>query len=251
MRLEKSCLLILLFGQKNYFISRFFKNYCFYSCIIFILLIPIMGCTGTGNSTIMLQYIPQRAYIGADGSLPQNTLCVSVFNDERALQDKTILGKIVLSETSENLFYCRPLLPSYAVTSAIKEYLFSSGHTVYGGMPFWDLHETTIDSTCGTLLIGGSIEDLQIRCTSNFLGTSYESEVKLRVVFADTKKKRILFATTVEAASAMRHIYYSDEKAREVMNNAFSSAVEKIFENDNLPNALKETTRVSERTLGW
>jgi len=92
------------------------------------------------------------------------------------------------------------------------------------------LTESSILPDWGNILIGGSIDELQVVCQDLLPTKKYQAKVKLTVYFADVRKQFIFYKTMAQSSSSLEHILFSEEKLEAQMNSALSDAIEKIFE---------------------
>ncbi len=113
---------------------------------------------------------------------------------------------------------------------------------VFGGTPDWDGTERTIQKEWGNLVVGGFIEELDVVSSTGFLSAEYVTKVKLRVVFADVQRKRIVYTTTLESSSSYKHFYFSQSRMEQEINNALSIAIEKMFANNKVEEIIDEMT---------
>lgn len=185
----------------------------------------------------------------ADTSLQRHVIAVASFNDERSINDRSMVGKRIKLDGSEIKAITLGIQPGHAVAAVMKDFFFRHGYTVYGGTPEWDLSERSIDSRWGMLLVGGDIEELSVVCTSDIATVQYETNVRLRVVFADAQRKKILYSRTLESSSTYRHIRFQQERMEQELNAALSTAIEKIFEDDKIARLIEEITAVRSESI--
>jgi hypothetical protein len=205
------------------------------------LALTLASCSMSGYYRLDVRYMPQTAPQTADSSMQQYTITAAQFNDERSgLVDKSAIGKRVQADLSELKAVSQTLPPTEAVGVAIKDAFFKNGYTVFGGTPDWDGTERTIQKGWGSLVVGGFIEELDVVSSTGFLSAEYVTKVKLRVVFADVQRKRILYTTTLESSSSYKHFYFSQSRMEEEINNALSVAIEKMFANNKVEEVIDE-----------
>lgn len=209
----------------------------------------MFACAQATYYRVNLHYVSQKNLPAADNSMHRFIMTVAAFNDERNVLDKASIGKKVKSDGSEMKAVSQQMPPSAAVGAAIKDFFYKHGYTLYGGMPDWDLNEKTIDSQWGSLLVGGVIEELEVVCNSDFANVQYEAKVRLRIVFADVHHKKILYTRTLESSSTFKHVRFQAEKMEDEINNALSTAVEKIFDDNKVEDLLQDMQRVRAENL--
>ncbi|MEI6127695.1 MAG: hypothetical protein WCQ99_14205 [Pseudomonadota bacterium] len=209
----------------------------------------LFACARATYYRVNLHYVPQKSLPAADNSMHRFIMTVAGFNDERNVLDKSSIGKKVKSDGSEMKAISQQMPASAAVGAAIKDFFFKHGYTLYGGMPDWDLNEKAIDSQWGSLLVGGAIEELNIVCNSDFANVQYEATVRLRIVFADVHRKKIVYTRTLESSSTFKHVRFKEEKMEDEINNALSTAVEKIFDDNKVEELIQDVQRVRSESL--
>ncbi len=213
------------------------------------LVLCVLACARASYYRINLTYLPQKNMPGADSSLQRHIITVAGFNDERNSTDPSAVGRRIKSDGAEMKAVSQQMQPGSAVAAVTKDFFFRHGYTVYGGIPDWDLNEKTIDSRWGVLVVGGDIEELDVVCTSAFANVQYEAKVRLRIVFADVQRKKILYTRTLESTSTYRHVRFQEERLQEEINAALSTAIEKIFEDDKVASLIDEITRVRSESI--
>jgi hypothetical protein len=219
-------------------------------CFALMLAPALLSCATSGNYRLKVQYVPQKAPLTADSSVLQYQIAAAQFNDERSVLDKSVIGKRVQSDGSELKAVSQTMqLPTELVGIAIKEAFQKNGYTVFGGTPDWDGTERTIQKGWGNLVVGGFIEELDVVCATGFLSATYETKVKLRVVFGDTLNKRILYTTTLESAASYKSFYFSQDRMEQEINNALSVAVEKMFDNNKFDEIVGEMTHARGKNM--
>jgi hypothetical protein len=107
--------------------------------------------------------------------------------------------------------------------------MFKAGYTVSPDRPAWDLSEDAIRSEWGTLLVGGTIDELDVTCVESLTMKRYSAKVRITLFFADVQKKRIFHRVTSESSSSLDHIIFSEEKLESQINGALSDAMEKAI----------------------
>ncbi len=212
--------------KKNY--GVFLKSFLLFSyCIIMTL--GLTCCAPVLNYPISLQFVPQNVISDAGDNRVDPVITVAGFHDERTVGDKAVVGKRLKSNGHEINVVSKNRKPDVAVASAIRDFFVRSGYTVKKDIPTWDLETYTISPDWGTLVIGGVINDLQLICRSGLVTEQYEAMAKLTIVCADVLQKRILYRTTLESTSELKHVRFSKKIIQQELNNALSTAVEKIF----------------------
>ncbi len=187
------------------------------------------GCTPALYS-INMRYEPTKVVQPPPTGGQKYSVTVASFVDRRKMQDTLLIGRVIKSD-GETI----PILPQYvkppdAVASALRELLFNSGYLVSPDRPVWDLQEASIQSEWGAILIGGTIDDLDVTCLDNLTMKRYSARTRVTLIFADVQKKRIFYRVTSESSSSLDHIVFSEEKLESQINGVLSDAMEKAIE---------------------
>jgi hypothetical protein len=173
---------------------------------------------------------------------------VTMFIDGRTVDNTLDIGEKG-SGRSAVIARCAQGEPSAAAAGALRDFLTRNGYTVTEEMPAWNLKENSISKSWAPLVIGGRVDAFEVLCDSEQLAKSYHAVVKLRLVFADSQRGRILHSTTIESTSGLEHFRCTQEGMQEQINSALSLALEKILDNSELDNALREVGRVRDESL--
>jgi len=218
-----------------------------FSFLIFIA--SIAACAEVSNYAININYIPQKAITKNNRAQRNFLITIATFNDARTVADKAIIGKKVKSKNDKILALATADNPARDVSSAFRYFLLKAGYSVDEVMPKWDLRDHSISSAWGRLVIGGSIDELEVICRTEGAGVQYNTRVKLHVVFADVQRKTILHTTTLESTATLKHLMCSGEMMQEQINGALSMAIEKIAENGELDKIIAEISKVRSESL--
>jgi hypothetical protein len=209
----------------------------------------MMSCAHVADYPISLQYTAQKHVPQAGNRLKKYSITVSGFTDARSTDNKAVIGKKNEGSDRGIAARCAQGDPAAAVTEALRNFLTGAGYTVTGEIPAWDLQENSISKSWGALVIGGSVEELDVVCDADQPATTYRATVTLRLYFADSQRGKILHTTTLESTSALKHFRCTQEGMQEQINNALSLALEKILDNSELDNALREVGSVRDESL--
>jgi hypothetical protein len=172
---------------------------------------------------------------------PKNvTITVAKFNDLRNVDDKMVIGRVMQAHKSPIPIFPKFHIPSVTVTRAVKAYMNKSGYAVATVTPDWNLSDDTIAKEWGDIVIGGDIHEFELICIKERPIIKYTARVKLTVVFADVTKQETKLKVNVESSPSLEHIRFTEGKMAEVINDALTAAVNKIFENEQVHQKLKE-----------
>lgn len=204
------------------------------------------ACARQGPYSIDLLYIsPEKRSVAAEKA-KSLLITVAQFNDVRTVGDKKIIGKVIKSDGTKILILPKHYMPADAVTRAVRHHLNSEGYHVTSRTPVWNLSDDTIEDGWGNIIIGGNIHEFELICLKEMPVRKYRARVKLSVVFSDVARKKMKFKVNVESSPSLEHIRFTEGKMTEVMNDALSAAIKRIFENREVHQKIKEIAEPKE-----
>ena len=176
-----------------------------------------LGCAGPSLYSINMYYDAQHAaipvYFRAD--ISGTVISMAEITDTRQMDDRLVIGRVAETDGANKLVMPKNVKATKAIFNGIKEYLRKAGYKVADKIEQWDLREETIPKGDGKVLIGGSIDELEISCRRGFPSNTYITNIKLTIVFADTVKGKILYQSKVESSSTKEHALFSEENLEE------------------------------------
>jgi uncharacterized lipoprotein YajG len=102
----------------------------------------------------------------------------------------------------------------------------------------WDLSAEGMKADGVSLILGGEIKTLWLESTAVPLKTHLQASVQLRIVAGDPSEKKII--RTLEVSSKLdQDVLYSREKLENALSEALSSAINQIFQDENLKKRLQ------------
>jgi len=202
----------------------------------------VVGCAPALYSVDM-KYIPIRDFPKAQGVTPPVALTVATFQDLRKMEDNIVIGRVIKPNGEQIRVLPKFVKPSQAVTEPIKEFFRRAGYRVAAESPAWDLQEAGINKRWQSILVGGSIDELEITCENSLTLTKYRAKVKLTIYFADPLKGKIFHTLTADSSASLEHVLFSEERMEQQINLALSSAIEKLFEGRDITNIINEGAR--------
>lgn len=223
----------------------FFRNNLLCIAVLGLLVygLGITGCT-TNLYSVNMNYDAGKANIPAyfkAGAKERNVaITIAEFIDIRKGDEPMVIGRVVEKDGMKTLILPKYTKPTQAITSGVKRYLAKAGYTVSVGAGQWDLKEGTIPKVDSKLIIGGNIDELELTCRKGFPTDSYNARMKLSLVLADAAKGKILYRSSVESNSSLEYVSFSEARLEEQINITMSDAIEKVFEDKNLAQKLKE-----------
>jgi len=207
-------------------------------CLLFLL----NGCAPQIYN-ISLRYEPTKVIPAAVTDGRKYSLTVASFTDQRKIDDPLLIGRVIKSDGTPI-----PILPRYAkptdtVAAALRELLSKSGYAVAPDRPTWDLDENTLKPEWGKILIGGTIDALDVTCIEMFTMKRYSAKVRVTLIFADVQAKRIFYRVVSESSSSLDHILTSEERLESQINGVLSDAMEKAIEGPETGRQIQEALR--------
>jgi hypothetical protein len=209
---------------------------CLYAMLLF------GGCTPQIYN-VSMRYEPTKDIPAAVTDGRKHSLTVASFVDLRKIEDTLLIGRVIKSDGTPIPVLPRYAKPTDAVTSALRELLSKSGYTVALERPVWDLDEQTLKPEWGKILVGGTIDALDVTCVEMLTMKRYSARVRLTLIFADVQMKRIFYRVVSESTSSLDHIVTSEGKLESLINGALSDAIEKAFEGPETGHQIQEALK--------
>lgn len=201
-----------------------------------------LGCAGPSLYSVNMYYDAEQAaipgYLKAD--ISGTVISMAEFTDTRQMDDRLVIGRVVEKDGANKLVMPKNIKATKAISNGIKEYLRKAGYRVADKIEQWDLKEETIPKGDSKVLIGGNIDDLEISCRRGFPSNTYTTNIKLTIVFADMAKGKILYQSKVESSYTKEQVLFSENNLGEQAGIALGDAIEKIFEDKNVAQKIKE-----------
>jgi len=212
---------------------------------VFVLITFSLGISAeTSHYSINMQYGAEKAvipvYLKAGGKTRGAIISIAEFTDKRQVDDKKIIGQVRERDDTQVPVFSKDVIPVKAVANGIKEYLKKAGYKVADKNVQWDLKEETMPKGKGKVIIGGSIEELEVTCWRGVFSHSYKANLKLTVVIADLAKGKILHKSKVESSSSRDDVSFSEEELGGQLSTALGDAIKKVFEDEAVAQKIKE-----------
>jgi hypothetical protein len=206
------------------------------------LLVSMIGCAPKLYNVDM-RYEPTKVIPPAVTDGRKYSLTVASFTDKRKMEDTLLVGRVIRSDGTPIPILPKYVKPTDAVASALRGLLTQAGYAVSPDKPAWDLEEGTIRSEWGTILLGGTIDELDVTCLDTFSMKRYSAKVRVTLVFADVQKKRIFYRVSSESSSSLDHIIFSEDKLESQINGVLSDAMEKAIEGPETGRQIREALK--------
>ncbi len=228
------------------------KNNCLFvlkRIAVLILMAFSLGISGCATSnpilySVNIRYNAAQAvipeYLKADERTRNAFITIAEFTDTRQVDDKKIIGQVRERDDSKVPIFPKNVMPAKAVANGIKEYLKKAGYKVADKIVQWDLKEKTMPKGKGKVIIGGSIDELEVACWTGVFSNSYKANVKLTIVIADLAKRKILYTSKVESSSSRDDVSFSEEEIGGQVSTALGDAIKKVFEDEAIAQKIKE-----------
>jgi hypothetical protein len=194
-----------------------------------------------------MRYEPTKVIPPAVTDAKKYSLTVASFIDQRKLEDPLLIGKVITSSGTPVPILPRYVKPTEAVTAALRDVLTKSGYAVAPGRPAWDLNEAAILPEWGAILVGGTIDTLDVTCAETLMKKTYNATVRVTLIFADIPKKKIFYRLVSESSSSLEHVFFSEERLESQINGVLSDAIEKAIEGPETARQIREALTMTTR----
>ncbi len=219
--------------------------------VMFVLVAFSLGISGSAAAAgyhynVNMQYDAAQAdipaYLKAEGKARNAMVSVAEFVDARQVADKKEIGRVREKDDSKNPIFSKNVVPAKAVAEGVRAYLKKAGYKVADKVVQWDLKEGAVPKGSGKLIIGGTIEELEVSCWRGVFSHAYKANLKLTIVFADAAKGNILYKSKVESSSSRDYVTFSEEELGKQISTALGDAIEKVFKEKEVAQKIKEIT---------
>ena len=198
----------------------------------------------TSQYIINMQYSAEKAvipeYLKAEGKTHGAIITVAEFADIRQVDDKKIIGQVRERDDTQVPVLLKDVIPVKAVANGIKDYLKKAGYKVADKIVQWNLKEENLPKGKGKVIIGGSIDELEVTCWRGVFSHSYKANLKLTIVIADLAKGRILHKSKVESSSSRDDVSFSEEELGGQLSTVLGDSIKKVFEDEAVAQKIKE-----------
>lgn len=213
-------------------------------CSVIFAVLFFTGCAGPKLYSVYMYYDAQQATIPENlksNIRPDETvISVAELIDSRKIDDTLVIGRVIETDGMQTLVFPKALQSTKTVSNGMKYYLRKAGYKVNESLEQWNLKEESIPRGNARMLVGGTIEELDIICRKSLLTNSYTGNIKLNIIFADMAKGKIFYSTTVESSYAREHILFSENILGEQADIILADAIEKLFEDKVVIQKFKE-----------
>jgi hypothetical protein len=190
-----------------------------------------------------MRYEPTKAIPAAVTDGKKFPVTVATFVDQRKMEDTIVLGRVIKSGGTAIPILPRYTKPADAVTAALRDVLGKAGYSVAPERPAWNLSEATIRPEWGPILVGGTIDVLDVTCVKALTLNRYSATARVTLVFADAAKKRIFYRLTSESSSSLEHPILSEKRLESQINSVLADAIEKAIEGPETARQIREALK--------
>jgi len=155
--------------------------------------------------------------------------------------DKRIVGWVKELDGSKVSVFPKNDSPARAVALGIKEYLKKAGYKVADNIIQWDPRkEGNMPNEKGKVIIGGSVDELEVSCWTGVFSNDYKVNLMLTIVVADLAKGKILYKGNVAGENSRTGSSFSEGQLGVEASNVLSDVIEKIFEGKTVAQKIQE-----------
>lgn len=236
-----------LFKEKE---KKMKKNHLFVLKISAVLFLIIFGLGRTGIAANPSRYSTDMQYNSAQAVIPEHSkadektrgvmITIAEFTDIRKVDDKKMIGWVKELDGTKVPLFPKNDPPTQVVASGIRDYLKKAGYKVVDKMAQWDLTEETLSKAGGKVIIGGSIEEMDVTCWTGVFSNDYKVNMKLNLVVADAARGKILHKSNVTIAFSKTDVSFSEGQLGKHASLALGDAIEKLFEGKTVTQKIKE-----------
>lgn len=212
----------------------------------------VLAWVSTGLAAVPASYNISMVYSGLDKAVIPDALKVDAktrkaviyvaeFVDARQVADKKLVGHVREIGDARVPVFMKNDVPARIVANGIKDYLKKAGYNVDEKIVQWDLKEGSIPKKSGKIIIGGSIDELEVSCWTGVFSNDYKANIKLTLVVADAVKGTILYKGSVSVASSKTDVSFSEGQLGRQADIALGEAIEKVFEGKAVAQKIKES----------
>jgi hypothetical protein len=206
-------------------------------------MLALTGCANTPLYTIDIRFTSTKALAAPDAAVKKKVLTVANFVDKRTIDDPRKLGYVLMPDGRKIFVLPKTVMAREAVAKGVRDYLYKAGYSVSGVRPDWDLRDETIGADWGDIVIGGTINKLEIICDdSQTLSPvkKYSTTINLGFTVANGVAKKTVYKTSVEGSASLADVSTTAEKLESQLNGVLADVIEKLFAGSEFQQQLKK-----------
>lgn len=219
-----------------------FKNGFVPAILSFFFVFSITACTPALYS-VDLKHTASAVALPAGAGGQKFITTVATFNDARPDGNDLLIGRVITSLGGLTPVIPKNMKPTAAVATIVKDILVKSGYQVSVAMPPWNLQERNIRREWGRLLIGGSIDELEVVCQDDIPIKTYDTRAKVTIIVADVERGKIIHRVSTSSVNSLEHIYFSEKMLGRQISSAIEEAVVKALESPALKEKIHDVLR--------
>jgi uncharacterized lipoprotein YajG len=190
-----------------------------------LLLLSLAGCAEKGPVLLTIGY---QAPAEKAASASTISVGISPLRDERG-EPPSVLGKRKIPSGMQSDYVVKGTVAETA-TAILKEAFTARGIAVKD-IANWDLTADGMNDAGADLLLGGEIKTLWLESKPSSMLTQLKASVQIRITVGSRLEKKIL--RTIDVNSKLdQEVLYSQERLESALDEALSSAVNQIFQDD-------------------
>jgi len=190
-----------------------------------LLVMILTGCAEKGPVLLTIGYQAPEEKAGTASTI---SVGISPLRDERG-EPPSVLGKRTIPSGMQSDITVTGTVAETA-TTILKDAFKARGITVKD-IDNWDLTADGMNDAGADLLLGGEIKTLWLESKPSSMLTQLKVSVQIRITVGNRMEKKIL--RTIDVNSKLdQEILYSQERLESALAEALSSAVNQIFQDD-------------------
>ena len=204
--------------------SRFYRRAGFVAAAMLLLLF-VAACAEKGPVLLTIGYQAPAEKTAAASTI---SVGISPLRDERGAPS-SVLGKRTIPSGMQSDYVVNGTVADTA-TAILKEAFTARGIAVKE-IANWDLTAEGMNDAGADLLLGGEIKTLWLESKPSSMLTQLKASVQIKLTVGSRPEKKIL--RTIDVNSKLdQEILYSRERLESALAEALSSAVDQIFQDD-------------------
>jgi uncharacterized lipoprotein YajG len=190
-----------------------------------LLLLILAGCAEKGPVLLTIGYQAPSEKAATASTI---SVGISPLRDERG-EPPSVLGKRKIPSGMQSDYVVKGTVADTA-TAILKEAFTARGIAVKD-IANWDLTADGMNDAGADLLLGGEIKTLWLESKPSSMLTQLKASVQIRITVGSRLEKKIL--RTIDVNSKLdQEVLYSQERLESALDEALSSAVNQIFQDD-------------------
>jgi uncharacterized lipoprotein YajG len=189
------------------------------------LLLILAGCAEKGPVLLTIGYQAPAERAGTASTI---SVGISPLRDKRG-EPPSVLGKRTIPSGMQSDYVVKGTVAETA-TAILKEAFTARGIAVKD-IANWDLTADGMNDAGADLMLGGEIKTLWLESKPSSMLTQLKASVQIKLTVGSRLEKKIL--RTIDVNSKLdQEVLYSQEQLESALAEALSSAVNQIFQDD-------------------